>query len=148
MDLDLKPGWEKKALIILAVIVVIITLYTVNPFKGNPEVIMDNQTVETPAAPVSQSPPVVTSNNTTSNNTTNIMNVSGNFQISADQAKKIATDANSGYTAGVPVKGNIMISNNNTAVWIVPLMKGSTVSKRIFVNAANGIIVGIEEVKT
>jgi len=145
MDLDLEPGWEKKALIILGVIVVIIAAYVFNPFS-HPNVVMDNNTTNVSQAPVSPpAAPTVAPNNTTSNFTTNITNTSGNFKISADQAKKIVTDANPGFTVGQPTQGNIMINNVTTAVWIVPLMSGSTVTKNIYVDASTGIIVGTEE---
>ena len=148
MDLDLKPGWEKKALIILAVITVIVVVYAYGPFNGNARAEVVNNTSEAPVTeptPV-PSPEVATSNNSTSN-ITNVTTYgsNGTYQITADQAKKIATE--SGFTAGEPTKGNIMVNNNNIAVWIVPLMKGSTVSKRVYVDGATGVIVGNEEVK-
>ena len=40
-----------------------------------------------------------------------------------------------------------MVNNNNISVWIVPLMKGTVLSKRIYVDAVTGVIVGSEEVK-
>ena len=146
MDLDLEPGWEKKALIILGVIVVIIIAYAFNPFN-HPAVVTDNNTTtDNSPAPVAPPAPTVAPN-TTSNFTTNITNTSANFKLSADQAKKIVTDANSGFTAGQPTQANIMINNVTTAVWIVPLMSGNTVTKNIYVDASTGIIVGTEEVR-
>ena len=140
MDLDLQPGWEKKALIIIVVIALIVVVYANNPFKSNPNVVVDNNSTATSPAPAPTPPQnVVPTNNSTNN--TNITNTSGNFQISADQAKQIATAANSGYTAGQPTKGNITINNNNFSVWIVPLTQG-TKSKNEYVNAATGVIVG------
>lgn len=143
--MDLEPGWEKKALIVLAIITVIVVIYAFNPFAGTPNVQFQNNTSETP--PVTPPQPVVTSNNTTAN-TTNVnitTNVTGTFQITVEQAKKIATE--SGYTTGEPTKGVITINNVATNVWIVPLMKGFKVSKKVYVDASNGIIVGSEEVK-
>lgn len=146
MDLDLQPGWEKKALIILGVIVFIILVYAFNPFN-HPNVITDNNTTDiSPAPAVTPAAPVVAPNNS-SNFTKNITNVTGNFKITSDQAKKIVTDANPGFTAGQPTQGNIMINNVTTPVWIVPLMSGGTVTKRIYVDASTGIIVGTEEIR-
>jgi hypothetical protein len=147
MDLDLQPGWEKKALIILGVITLIVIIYAFNPFN-KPHMEIDNGTNVTVPAPAElQSAPPVNPANSSLNITKNLTNTTGNFQISSDQAKKIATDANPGYTAGSPTKANIMINNNNTAVWIVPLMKGSTMHLKIYVDAKTGIIVGTEEVR-
>ena len=91
----------------------------------------------------------MTTNNSTSNNITvvNVTNgTNGTYQISADQAKKIASQ--SGFTAGEPTKGTIMVNNNNISVWIVPLLKGTVVTKRIYVDSVTGVVVGSEEVKT
>lgn len=145
--MDLKPGWEKKALIILAIITIIVVVYAYGPFKGDTKAQILNNTTEVPAtAPTS---PVVASNNSTSsNNITNVNITGGNngtYQITADQAKKIAVQP--GFTAGEPTKGSVLISSNNISVWIVPLMKGTVISKRIYVDAITGVIVGSEEVK-
>lgn len=148
--MDLEPGWEKKALIIVAVVTVILVVYAYGPFNGNARAEVINNTSETPVtepAPV-PAPQVPTFNNSTSSNITSVNVTGGNngtYQVTADQAKKIASQPN--FTAGEPTKGNIMINNNNTAVWIVPLMKGTVIFKRIYVDAATGIIVGSEEVK-
>jgi len=147
--MDLQPGWEKKALIILAVITIIVVVHAYGPFNGNAKAEAVNNTSEAPVtepAPA-PAPQVTTSNNSTSNITS--INVTGGnnrtYQITADQAKKIASQ--SGFTAGEPTKGNVTINNNSTAIWIVPLMKGTIISKRIYVDAVTGVIVGSEEVK-
>lgn len=145
--MDLQPGWEKKALIVLAVITIIVVVYAYGPFKGDAKAEIINNTSEVPAPAPAPPSPVVTTNNSTSN-ITNVNITGGNngtYQITADQAKKIAEQP--GFTAGQPTKGNVMINNNNIAVWIVPLMKGTIISKRIYVDAATGIIVGSEEVR-
>ncbi|MEN4005835.1 MAG: PepSY domain-containing protein [Methanobacteriaceae archaeon] len=144
--MDLKPGWERKALIILGVITVILTVYAHLPFNGNARAAVINNVSVTEPAPA-PAPKLNISNNTTSNNITNVTSYIGNetHGITAEQAKKIASKH--GFTTGEPAKGNIMINNTNTAVWIVPLMKGTILSKRIYVNAATGVIIGSEEVR-
>ena len=141
MDLDLKPGWERKALIVLGIVVLIIIVYAFNPFHGNSDVQVDSDqpadsAVVTPTAPA----PVVSNNSTVNNSTANVTNNS-TFQISADVAKNIAAGANPGYTAGQPTQGNVSINNSAMAVWIVPLTQGS-LSKRVYVDLATGTIVG------
>ena len=137
MDLDLKPGWEKKALIVLGIVVVITLIYAFNPFYSNPDVqvVQDQSTDAAVAAPAA---PVVASNNSTDNNTT--LN-SGTFQISADVAKNIAAGANPGYTAGQPTQGNVTINNTAFSVWIVPITQAS-ISKKIYVDISTGTIIG------
>ncbi|MBI5680748.1 MAG: peptidase [Methanobacterium sp.] len=136
--MDLEPGWEKKALIVLGIITVIIVIYAFNPFAGTPNVQIQNQTPETPA--VTPPPAVVTPNNTTANRTNvNITtNGTGTFQITAEQAKKIA--AESGYITGEPIKGIYNVIN----VWIVPLMKNNKIVKNVYIDASNGNKVFIE----
>ena len=89
--MDLKPGWEKKALIILAVITIIVVIYAYGLFKGDPKVEIQNNTSQAPAP--TPTPPVMTTNNSTTSNVTNVNITAGNngtYQITADQAKKIA----------------------------------------------------------
>lgn len=139
MDLDLKPGWEKKALIVLGIIVFIIIIYAFNPFQGSANVEVQNGTVDAPvAAPV---PQVETPDNSTANNTTAVNTTNTTFQISADVAKNIATGANPGFTAGEPTQGTVNINNTVVSVWIVPLTQ-SALSKKIYVDSTTGIIVG------
>ena len=138
--MDLEPGWEKKALIVLGIIVVIVVVYAFNPFHGNSEVKYSNDSVDN--AVTTPAPQVVASNNSTANNTTvNTTSNNGTFQISADVAKNIAVGANPGYTAGQPTQGNVNINNSVLSVWIVPITQGAT-SKKIYVDLSTGTIVG------
>ena len=137
--MDLEPGWEKKALIIIGIIFIILVVYAYNPFKSTPHVEIDNQTTD--AAVTTPAAPVVTSNNSTANNTTVNTTNNGTFQISADVAKNIATGANPGYTAGQPTQGNVSINNTAFSVWIVPITQGAA-SKKIYVDLATGTIIG------
>lgn len=140
MDLDLKPGWEKKALIVLGIVVLIIVVYAFNPFHGNAEVqVNSDQPADT--AVVTPAPPAVVSNNST-DNTTN-MSGNGTFQISADVAKNIATGANPGYTAEDPTLSNVTINSTVYSVWVVPIKQGS-LSKKIYVDSSTGTVVGSE----
>lgn len=148
--MDLESGWEKKALIIVAVVTVILVVYAYGSFNGDVKAEVVNNTSEAPVTEPSPvpAPQVSTFNNSKSSNITSVNVTGGNngtYQVTADQAKKIASQTN--FTTGEPAKGNIMINNNNIAVWIVPLMKGTVISKRIYVDAATGVIVGSEEVK-
>lgn len=139
MDLNLKPGWEKKALLILGIFFIIIIVYAFNPFQSNSNVqVVEDQPTDT-ASVATPAPPVVTSNNSTDNTTSNATN--GTFQISADVAKNIATGANQGYTAGQPTQGNVTVNNTVVSVWIVPITQGS-ISKKIYVDMSTGTIVG------
>ena len=139
MDLDLKPGWERKALIITGAVVFIILIYAFNPFSGSSNVqVAQDQPTDTVATPTSTAP-VVTVNNSTAN-TTNTTN-NNTFQISADVAKNIATGANPGYTAGQPTQGNITVNNTVYSVWIVPITQAS-ISKSVYVDMSTGTIIG------
>jgi len=141
MDIDLQPGWEKKALIILGVIVVIIIVYAFNPFN-HPNVVIDNNTTDISPAPTPAQPPA--NPNNTSNFTKNLTNSSGNFTISADQAKRVVSQANPGFNAGQPTQGSVTINNITVSVWVVPLLNGTTEVKNIYVDASTGNIVGTE----
>ena len=137
--MDLEPGWEKKALIVLGIIFVIIAVYAFNPFHSNSDVQYQNETADngvvTPTAPVATGNS--TANNTTANNTTN----NGTFQISADVAKNIASGAYPGYTAGQPTQGNVTINNTLYSVWIVPVTQAS-ITKKVYVDLSTGTVVG------
>jgi hypothetical protein len=137
--MDLKPGWEKKALIILSIVFIIIVIYAFNPFHSDSNVQeVQNQPVDT--AVTTPAAPAVTPDNST-NNTSITNETNGTFQISADVAKNIAAGANPGYTAGQPTQGNVTINNSIFSVWIVPITQGAT-SKKIYVDLATGTIVG------
>ncbi|MGB9979435.1 peptidase [Methanobacterium sp.] len=137
--MDLEPGWEKKALIILGIIFVIIAVYAFNPFHSNSNVDVQNESIDTAIA--TPTVPVVVNNSTANNTTVNNTTTNSTFQISADVAKNIAAGANPGYTAGQPTQGNVTINNSLKSVWIVPLTQGST-SKKIYVDLSTGTIVG------
>lgn len=140
MDLDLKPGWEKKALIILGITVFIILIYAFNPFGSNADVYTaPDQTQD--VQPVTSAPSPVVSNASDNNTTVNTTSNNSTFQISADVAKNIATGANPGYTAGQPTPGNVTINSTMFSVWIVPITQGS-LSKNIYIDMSNGTIVG------
>lgn len=137
MDLDLTP--EKKALIALGVVVLIITIYAYNPFFQ----ISNNTTVNNTNTP--SSPSVVpvpftqqgSDNTTSSNNTTT--NSTG--QITAEQAQNIAAQANSGYTAGQATEGSITVSGQQTSVWVVPLLKDGSIKKTVYIDSNTGKII-------
>ena len=139
--MDLEPGWEKKALIVLGIFFIIVVVYAFNPFHGsNSNVEVQDQPADT--AVTAPAAPAATSNNSTANNTTANTSVNnGTFQISADVAKNIAAGANPGYTAGQPTQGNVTINNTAFSVWIVPIKQGA-LSKNIYVDMSTGTIVG------
>ncbi|AXV36790.1 MAG: hypothetical protein CIT01_00550 [Methanobacterium sp. BRmetb2] len=138
MDVDLT--WEKKALIVVGVITVIILIYAYGPFQFTPEVKIVNQT-EQPATVQKMPFPQPSSNNTTINNTNNT-----DFKITKEQAQRIAEEP--GYTTGEPTQGTLTIDNKEVPVWIVPLLKDNRVEKEVYVNAENGNIVGTKQVNT
>jgi hypothetical protein len=135
MDLDLKEGWEKKALIIIAVIVIIIFAYAFNPFKSTGNVTSYNQSSEPQptTTQVAQTP-------STSNNSSNNGNNSVSTLINADQAKAIAESANKGYKASDPMQGNVVINGTTIAVWIVPMKSGMS-SRTVYVDITTGRVV-------
>ncbi len=139
--MDLKPGWEKKALIVLGIIFVIIAVYALNPFYSNSTVTDQNISNSTPEVVTVPAPAATTGNSTvnttTANNTTN----NSTFQISADVAKNIAAGAYPGYTAGQPTQGNVTVNNTLHSVWIVPITQAS-LTKKVYVDIATGTVVG------
>ena len=135
--MDLKEGWEKKALIGLGVVVLIIIIYAYFiPFTGTPEPSIQENQSPSSTVPV---PFVIPgpANNSTSNNTTN----NGNFTLNADQAKTVALNANPGYSAGSVTQGNIVINGTNYSVWIIAITKVNASAKTVFVDASGGKIV-------
>lgn len=136
MDLDLKDGWEKKALIVAAVIVVIIFAYAFNPFKPATNITTLNETAPQTTAPTTVAPTPTTTN--TSNNTAN---TTVSTLITADQAKVLAESVNKGYKAGTPIQGTVVINGTTMAVWIVPVKSGSLNSKNVYVDISTGRIV-------
>jgi hypothetical protein len=135
--MDLKEGWERKALIALGAVIFIIIIYAyVNPFSGT----ADNSTQQlqispTPATPLTYS---TVSNNNTGNNST----INGNFTVTSARALSIAQNAFPGYSIGSPTQGNVAVNGTAHSVWIVSA-KNSTVSKTIFIDASTGTIIQI-----
>jgi hypothetical protein len=130
-------GWEKKALIVMGVVVLIILVYAFNPFHAKTNLTGNNDS----AVPQTVSVPTTTFN-TGTENSTNSTNTTGNttYLISEDQAKKIAVQGNIGYTAGGPLQGTIVVNQTTVIVWIVPISKGS-ISKTVYVDVNTGKIV-------
>lgn len=137
MDIDLGEGWEKKALIIVAVVVFILVAYAYNPFQTKANVTAVNQSYQ-PASRAPSSAPTLVSND--SNDSAN-KSENSTFLISADQAKKIALDDYPGYTASEPMQGTIVLNQTTIVVWIVPISKTSKPSKTIYVDVNTGKIV-------
>ncbi|ADZ09400.1 hypothetical protein Metbo_1156 [Methanobacterium lacus] len=134
--MDLKEGWEKKALIGLGAVVVIIILYSYfAPYTGTPDNITQPQVTSTGSVtPVTFVSP---SNNNSTNSSLN-----GNFTITAAQAQQIATNANPGYTISSTNQANIAVNGTQYSAWILSLSNG-TASKTVYVNAANGNILTV-----
>lgn len=136
MDIpELPEGWEKKALIALGVLILILVIYAYNPFGGKSNVSVQNQNPET-IVPV----PFPQKNTNTSTNNSSIPG-NATFKITVDQAKSIATKARPGYDVGQPIQGSVLVNNTNYNVWIVPLSKNNVVSKTIYIDGNTGIIV-------
>jgi predicted pyridoxine 5'-phosphate oxidase superfamily flavin-nucleotide-binding protein len=135
MNLDLTP--EKKALITLGVVVLIVTVYAYNPFfQTSNNTTVNNTTPSNPSVvpvPFTQQG----SNNTTSNNTT--ANPTG--QITAEQAQTIAAQANHGYASGLATQGSITINGQQTSVWVVPLSKDGSIKKTVYIDSNTGKII-------
>ncbi|MBZ2165395.1 PepSY domain-containing protein [Methanobacterium spitsbergense] len=134
--MDLKEGWEKKALLGVGIIIFIIIGYAYfAPFTGTPTSnITQNQTTPAQMVPVPYAMP--SSNNSTSNNnsTTN-----GTYIITAEQAKTIAINANQGFSAGSVTQGNVKINETSFPVWVVTITN-KAISKTVFVDAKSGNI--------
>lgn len=133
--MDLPQNWEKKALIVVIVVLIATVIYSFNPFPANPT---NNTTVEqAPSGPtVVPFPKKNNSNSTDNNNTTN-----SSSKITADDAKRIAEQANPGYIADDPIQGSINVNSTNYFVYIVTLTKENEASKTIYIDADTGIIV-------
>lgn len=133
--MDLKEGWEKKALIGLGAAVLIIVLYAYfAPYNGTPNNISQPQVTSTgTVTPVTFVSP--SNNNNTTNNTT----VSGNFAINASTAQDTAQKANPGYAITSATQANININGMQYAVWNLTLRNDQS-SKTVYVDATNGNI--------
>ncbi|NYB52867.1 MAG: PepSY domain-containing protein [Methanobacteriaceae archaeon] len=132
-------GWEKKALIVLGVVVLIILVYAFNPFQPKTNLTGDNGAITPQPSNIptnTPSPPT--------NVSTNTSNSSGNmsFVISEEQAKKIALQGNSGYKAGDPLQGTVVVNQTTVVVWIVPLSKNSQ-TKTVYVDVNSGKVINI-----
>lgn len=132
-------GWEKKALIVMIIVVLIILAYAFNPFHAKSNLTGNNDSVVAPTTPIPTTAP-----NTGTVNSSNTTNTTGNttFLISEDQAKKIAVQGNIGYTAGGPLQGTIVVNQTTVIVWIVPISKGS-ISKTVYVDVNTGKIINV-----
>lgn len=80
--MNLEPGWEKKALIILAVITCILVIYSYGSMKAYSNN-TTNQTVEQPSltSEPQQNPSVTGSSNSNSTNNTNTTNNTQNQNV-------------------------------------------------------------------
>jgi uncharacterized membrane protein YkoI len=143
--MGLKDKWnsltrEQKGLIGLAVVIIIVVLYAYNPISGTPS---DNNTTQVQQATQPTTVTTVPFTQSGSNNTTVSNNTTGNGtnQITAEQAKNIATQSVQGYTAEEPTQGSINVDGASTSVWIVPLSKNNIVSKTLYIDANTGKIV-------
>jgi len=136
--MDLKEGWEKKALIGLGALLVIIILYAYfSPFNGTPDNTTQPQVTSTgTVTPVTFVSP--TNNNTTNNNSS----VIGNFTITAAQAQDLAQKANQGYAISSTTQANININGMQYSVWNLTLTKDQS-TKTVYVDASNGNILSV-----
>jgi hypothetical protein len=132
--MDLKEGWEKKALIGVGVVVLIIIIYAYFvPYTGTPDKVIPTQTAPAQLVPVPFSQP--TANNSTTNNSTN------GTLLNSEQAKNIALNANPGYTASSVTQQNVQINGTSYNVWKVDISKTNPVSKlTVYVDAVSGRI--------
>ncbi len=129
--MDLKEGWEKKALIGLGVFVLLIIIYAYFiPFSGTPDLsLVQNQITPAPVVPVPFTQPAVNNSTSTTNGT-----------LTADQARNITLSANQGYTAGSITQSNLVINGIVYPVWIVSITNNNT-SKTVYVDVTSGKII-------
>ena len=137
MDIDLGEGWEKKALIVVAVVVFILVAYAYNTFQPKPNITSANESYK-PPSPARVNPPSIDSNESNNSAETSQNNT---FLISSDKAKQIALAEYSGYSASEPMHGTIVLNQTTVVVWIVPLTKSSQPSKTVYVDVNTGKIV-------
>ena len=111
--MDLKDKWnsltrEQKALVVLGVIILGLVLYAYHPIVGSPD---DNNTTQVQQSTQPTTVTTVPFTQSGSNNTTVSDNATGNGtnQITAEQAKNIATQSIPGYTAEDPTQGSINV---------------------------------------
>jgi len=125
--------WEYKALAAIAIIAILVTVYSYNSFNHGERVrLSDSTQIEPQPQPVPVSVPNITDNKTdTSEN------------VTAEEARQIA--AESGYTAGQPTRGSINLNGTAVDVWVVPLQRGGRTVKEVYVSMEGGQIVGSRE---
>lgn len=134
--MDLKEGWEEKALIGVGIIVLIIIVYAYFvPFSGTPDnITQTNQ--QTPAQVVPVPYVIPAANNSTSNNSTN----NGNSTLTVQQAQNIAHNAYPNYSIGTPsFQNNININGTTYSAWVVPITLNGT-SKTVYIDNTGRII--------
>ncbi len=134
--MDLKDGWEKKALIGVGVVVLVIIVYAYFvPFSGTPDNITpNNPTSPSPVVPVQYSMPA--SNNSNSNSSTNVNNSASIINITRT--------AYPDYTIGTPAYQN-SVSVNGTPydnVWVVPITKPGS-SLTVYVDYTGRIVLRV-----
>ena len=138
--MDLKDGWEKKALIGLGVVVVLIIIYAYFvPFSGTPDTnVSTNQPVPAQVVPLTYTKPVVNNSTSTTNNTTSNVNNTANI-------KSIVQTAYPDYTIGTPVYQNSININGTTyAAWEVLITKTNNPSYKIYVDYLGRIILKVQ----
>ncbi|WP_455240797.1 peptidase [Methanothermobacter tenebrarum] len=129
--------WEYKALIGIIVITFSLIFYAYNPFFSG-----DKSTPPQPSPPPAEPQPapiVVPKFNNSSNDT----NSTGDFEISAEKAKEIASKP--GYTTREPTSGSIKIQGEDVEVWIVPLYKDQKLAERVYISKTDGKIIATEK---
>ena len=143
--MDLKDKWnsltrEQKALLVLGVVILGLVFYAYHPIVGSPD---NNNTTQVQQATQPTTVTTVPFTQSGSNNTTASNNTTSNStsQITAEQAKNIATQSVQGYTAEEPTQGSINVNGASTSVWIVPLSKNNVVSKTLYIEVNTGKIV-------
>lgn len=130
--MDLPEDWEKKALIVVGAIFILIIAYSFNPFVGSPT---NNTTMEeAPSGPTIIPFPENDGKNDSDNSTEHT-------KITEEDAKRIAGQAYPDYDVGTPSQGSINLNNTTYFVWIVPLTKDNSASKTIYIDADTGNIV-------
>lgn len=94
--MKLEPGWEKKALIVLAVITAILLIYGYGSMKITSNN-TTNQTIEQPMTPEPQSTSPIPNSTPNSNNTTSSnLNTSSNGTSQANETKIPIQQVNTG----------------------------------------------------
>lgn len=133
--MDLPEDWEKKALIVVGIVVIILLVYVFNPFKSEPNITANNESVN--VNPVVNMPFDQASSNSTNfnNGTSNVTS-----ELTMEQATNIALQANPGYTSGETSKETLVINGITISVWKVTLTKSGSTSKTLYINVISGKI--------